>query len=95
MYELKEIRKEFPILKKKIYGNKLCYLDNGASSQKPRRVLEAINKTYSSEYANVHRGLHYLSNTTTDNFEAVKRLETSWELSPVMKLFSHRVPPKL
>ena len=72
MYDLNEIRKEFPILDKKIYGKTLCYLDNGASAQKPKRVLEVINKTYSSEYANVHRGLHYLSNIATDNFEAVR-----------------------
>ncbi len=72
MFDVDEIRKEFPILEKKIHGKQLCYLDNGASAQKPRKVLEAIYQSYSSEYANVHRGLHYLSNTTTDNFESVR-----------------------
>jgi cysteine desulfurase/selenocysteine lyase len=67
-----EIRKEFPILSKIVHNKPLCYLDNGASAQKPRRVLEAINTTYSCEYANVHRGLHFLSNTATDKFEAVR-----------------------
>lgn len=72
MYDINEIRNEFPILKKKIHNKPLCYLDNGASAQKPRVVLDAINKAYSSEYANVHRGLHFLSNTVTDRFESVR-----------------------
>ena len=72
MFNIKEIRNEFPILEKKINNKPLCYLDNGASAQKPRVVLDAINRAYSSEYANVHRGLHYLSNMATDRFEAVR-----------------------
>ena len=72
MFNINEIREEFPILNKKVYNKSLCYLDNGASAQKPRKVLEAINNTYSSEYANVHRGLHFLSNTITDKFEIVR-----------------------
>lgn len=72
MFNIDEIRKEFPILSKIVHNKPLCYLDNGASAQKPRRVLEAINNTYSCEYANVHRGLHFLSNTATDKFEAVR-----------------------
>ena len=72
MFDVKEIREEFPILSKRVNNKPLCYLDNGASAQKPQRVLDVINKTYSSEYANVHRGLHFLSNTATDRFEAVR-----------------------
>ena len=72
MTDLAQIRKEFPILEKKIHGKTLCYLDNGASAQKPKKVLESINRAYASEYANVHRGLHYLSNLATDNYEAVR-----------------------
>ena len=72
MLNINEIRAEFPILKKRIYDSQLCYLDNGASAQKPRVVLEAINRAYSLEYANVHRGIHFLSNTATDRFEAVR-----------------------
>ena len=72
MLNINEIRAEFPILSKRIYDSQLCYLDNGASAQKPRVVLEAINRAYSLEYANVHRGIHFLSNTATDRFEAVR-----------------------
>ncbi|MDG2473869.1 MAG: cysteine desulfurase [Paracoccaceae bacterium] len=72
MFDIKEIRAEFPILERKIYDNPLCYLDNGASAQKPKIVIEAIHRAYSFEYANVHRGLHFLSNTATDRFEAVR-----------------------
>ena len=72
MFDINEIREEFPILSKKVHNKPLCYLDNGASAQKPRRVLDVINSTYSSEYANVHRGLHFLSNAATDKFEAVR-----------------------
>ena len=72
MLDIKSIRKEFPILKKKIRGKPLCYLDNGASAQKPKVVIDTISKGYESEYANVHRGLHFLSNLATDKFESVR-----------------------
>ncbi len=72
MYDVKEVRREFPILQREVNKKPLCYLDNGASAQKPRVVIEAIKTAYESEYANVHRGLHYLSNLATDNFEAVR-----------------------
>jgi cysteine desulfurase / selenocysteine lyase len=63
------IRKDFPILSREVYGKPLVYLDNAASAQKPQVVLDAMMKSYSLEYANVHRGLHYLSNTATQSFE--------------------------
>jgi cysteine desulfurase / selenocysteine lyase len=68
-YDVERIRADFPILFREVYGKPLVYLDNGASAQKPRAVLDAIEHAYKMEYANVHRGLHYLSNTATANFE--------------------------
>lgn len=72
MYEVNKIREDFPILAKKIHGKPLVYLDNAASAQKPQMVIDTIARAYREEYANVHRGLHYLSNLATDNFEAVR-----------------------
>ena len=68
-YDVERIRTDFPILFREVYGKPLVYLDNGASAQKPRAVLDAVEHAYKMEYANVHRGLHYLSNTATANFE--------------------------
>ena len=66
------IRADFPALTLEPYGKKLVYLDNAASSQKPRQVVERMNQATYYEYANVHRGLHYLANAATDNFEAAR-----------------------
>ena len=66
------IRADFPALTLKPYGKPLVYLDNAASSQKPRQVVERMNQATYYEYANVHRGLHYLANAATDNFEAAR-----------------------
>ncbi len=71
-YDLAKIRSDFPILSREVNGRPLVYLDNGASAQKPRAVIEAITQAYEMEYANVHRGLHYLSNLATDHYEAVR-----------------------
>ena len=71
-YDVDLIRKDFPILSRQVNGTPLVYLDNGASAQKPRCVIEAVTQGYSMEYANVHRGLHYLSNLATDKYEAVR-----------------------
>ena len=68
-YDVERIRADFPILFREVYGKPLVFLDNGASAQKPRSVLEAMDHAYRFEYANVHRGLHYLSNTATQKFE--------------------------
>ncbi|MEM8687392.1 MAG: cysteine desulfurase [Pseudomonadota bacterium] len=70
--DVQKIRQDFPILAREVYGKPLVYLDNAASAQKPKVVLDEIQKAYAEEYANVHRGLHYLSNTATDNFEAAR-----------------------
>jgi cysteine desulfurase / selenocysteine lyase len=71
-YDVDRIRADFPILYREIHGKPLVYLDNGSSAQKPRSVLEAMDHAYRFEYANVHRGLHHLSNVATDHFEAAR-----------------------
>ena len=68
-YDVETIRTDFPILFREVYGKPLIYLDNGASAQKPRSVLDAIDYAYKMEYANVHRGLHFLSNAATARYE--------------------------
>ena len=71
-YDVERIRADFPILFREVLGKPLVYLDSAASAQKPRPVLEAIDYAYRHEYANVHRGLHHLSNVATENFEAAR-----------------------
>jgi cysteine desulfurase/selenocysteine lyase len=71
-YDVEAIRRDFPILSREVYGKPLVYLDNGASAQKPQVVIDAIAHAYSNEYANVHRGLHYLSNAATDAYEKAR-----------------------
>ncbi len=71
-FDVSAIRAEFPILSRQVNGKPLVYLDNGASAQKPQVVIDAVTRGYSDEYANVHRGLHYLSNLSTDRYEAVR-----------------------
>ncbi|MGE4327002.1 MAG: cysteine desulfurase [Pseudodonghicola sp.] len=72
MYDVQKIRADFPILAREVNGKPLTYLDNGASAQKPQVVIDAITRAYSMEYANVHRGLHFLSNLATEKYEAVR-----------------------
>jgi cysteine desulfurase/selenocysteine lyase len=72
MYDVEQIRADFPILSRQVNGADLVYLDNGASAQKPKAVIDAVSHAYSHEYANVHRGLHYLSNAATERYEAVR-----------------------
>ena len=72
MYDINEVRADFPILSRKVNDRPLVYLDNGASAQKPQCVIDAITHAYTHEYANVHRGLHYLSNVVTEKYEAVR-----------------------
>jgi cysteine desulfurase/selenocysteine lyase len=68
-FDVASIRADFPILSRQVYGKPLVYLDNAASAQKPKPVLDAMMKSYTEEYSNVHRGLHYLSNAATQVFE--------------------------
>lgn len=72
MYDIEAIRRDFPILSREVNGKPLVYLDNGASAQKPQVVIDAITTAYSHEYANVHRGLHFLSNLATEKYEGVR-----------------------
>jgi cysteine desulfurase/selenocysteine lyase len=71
-YDVDLIRQDFPALALKPYGKDLVYLDNAASAQKPRAVIDRISRAYETEYANVHRGLHYLANAATDAYEAAR-----------------------
>ena len=68
-FDVEKVRADFPILSKEVYGKKLVYLDNAASAQKPKQVLDRMVYAYEHEYANVHRGLHYLANAATEAFE--------------------------
>jgi cysteine desulfurase / selenocysteine lyase len=68
-YDVNRIRADFPILAMQVYGKPLIYLDNAASAQKPQAVLDRMNRAYTSQYANVHRGLHYLANEATEAYE--------------------------
>lgn len=70
MYDIQKIREDFPILSREVYGKPLIYLDNGATTQKPRCVVEAITNEYYSVNANVHRGVHFLSQQATELHEA-------------------------
>jgi cysteine desulfurase/selenocysteine lyase len=72
MLDVEKIRADFPILARDVNGKPLVYLDNGASAQKPQVVIDAITTAYAHEYANVHRGLHYLSNLATEKYEGVR-----------------------
>ena len=71
-FDVAAVRADFPILSRQVNGRPLVYLDNGASAQKPRCVIDAITAAYEGEYANVHRGLHTLSNLATERYEAVR-----------------------
>ena len=72
MFNIEAVRADFPILSRQVNGKPLVYLDNGASAQKPQVVIDSILQSSSQEYANVHRGLHYLSNLATEKYEAVR-----------------------
>ena len=73
MYSVEDIRAQFPILAAEVYGKPLVYLDNAATTQKPRCVIQAIEEAYYSANANVHRGVHYLSQIATEHHEAARR----------------------
>jgi cysteine desulfurase / selenocysteine lyase len=71
-YDVQRIRADFPILASKVYGKPLVYLDNAASAQKPLAVLDRLQSAYTTQYANVHRGLHYLANEATEAYEQAR-----------------------
>ena len=72
LYPIDRIRADFPALSMQVYGKPLVYLDNAASAQKPRQVLDRMREAYETEYANVHRGLHYLANAATEAYESAR-----------------------
>jgi len=71
-FDVERVRQDFPILSEEVYGKPLVYFDSGASAQKPRAVIDAISTVYETEYANVHRGVHYMSQKATDAMEAAR-----------------------
>ena len=74
VYDVNRIRADFPILEMSVYGKSLVYLDNAASAQKPRVVLDRLNTAYTTQYANVHRGLHFLANEATEAYEGAREI---------------------
>lgn len=72
-FSVREIREDFPALRQLVYGKNLIYFDNGATSQKPQYVLDAINRYYSKDNANIHRGVHHLSQKATSDYEAARK----------------------
>ncbi len=71
-FDVERIREDFPILQTRVHGNPLVYLDNAATSQKPQAVIDAITDYYSGENANIHRGVHYLSELATRKYEQTR-----------------------
>jgi len=81
-YDVEAIRRDFPILTREVYGKPLVYLDNGASAQKPQVMIDTVSRAYTSEYANVHRGLHFLSNAATEAYERAREIARSYLNAP-------------
>ena len=78
IFEVEKIREEFPILKSQVGKYPLIYLDNGATSEKPQCVIDRIQKYYEEENANIHRGVHHLSQISTDNYEKARKIIQSY-----------------
>jgi cysteine desulfurase / selenocysteine lyase len=74
VYDVEKIRRDFPILQQRVHGKPLVYLDNAATSQKPRVVIDALRNYYETENANIHRGVHYLSQRATEDYEAAREI---------------------
>src|SRR5690606_34008308 len=71
-FDVERVRADFPILARPVHGKRLAFLDSGASAQKPRQVIEAMRAAYEETYANVHRGVYFLSQRSTDLFEGAR-----------------------
>ena len=90
MYDIQAIRQDFPILAREVYGRPLVYLDNAATTQKPKAVIDAIADEYCSVNANVHRGVHFLSQEATTLHEMHARRCAALSMRAVRRrLFSH------
>jgi cysteine desulfurase/selenocysteine lyase len=74
MFDVNKIREQFPLLKRKVNDKDLVYFDNGATTQKPQSVIDAVSNYYQEENANVHRGVHFLSGLATDKFEETRNI---------------------
>ena len=74
MFDVAKVRKDFPILEEQVYGKRLVYLDNGATTQRPLQVIEKMNEYYLKYNSNVHRGVHFLSNKCTDANEEAREI---------------------
>jgi len=72
-FDVAKVREDFPILSQEVYGKPLVYLDNGASAQKPRQVIDAMSEAYETYYANVHRGVHHMSQRSTEEYESARK----------------------
>lgn len=81
-FDVARIRRDFPILSRRIHGHPLSYLDNAASAQKPKAVIEAMREAYEEDYANVHRGLHFLSTLATRNYEETRKIVSRFINAP-------------
>lgn len=81
-FDVERIRADFPILHTKVHGRELVYLDNAATSQKPKAVIEAITRYYERDNANIHRGVHYLSERATAEFESARKTVQSFLHAP-------------
>lgn len=77
-FDVARVRKDFPTLHQEVYGKPLIYFDNGATSQKPQQVIDAINQYYSKENSNIHRGVHHLSQIATEKYEESRRTIQKW-----------------
>src|ERR671912_955680 len=71
-FDVEKIRQDFPILKQRVHGKPLVYLDNGATSQKPQVVIDTLDHYYKFENSNIHRGVHYLSERATERYEGAR-----------------------
>ena len=95
MKSIAEIRRDFPILERKIGGNPLVYFDNGATSQKPQQVIDSIVQYYTTYNANIHRGVHTLSQEATEAYETARKKLQSISMPPnPMRYFSPVAPPR-
>ena len=77
-FDVEKIRQDFPILSRKVYGHPISYLDNGATTQKPRQVIETVRRYYEEENASIHRGIHYLSEHSTKTYEKARETVRSF-----------------
>ena len=81
-FDVERIRADFPVLTRPVHGKRLAFLDSGASAQKPRQVIEAMRAAYEETYANVHRGVYFLSQRSTDLFEGARETVGSFLNAP-------------